>query len=49
MIPAYALETVSAYEHTLLWVNPATPDLDKEQKFDHYPDSSDYVVLLERR
>jgi len=38
-LPAYAFETVSGYEHTLLWVNPTTPDLNKEQKFDRYPDS----------
>jgi len=38
-VPAYAFETVSGYEHTLLWVNPTTPDLNKEPKFDRYPDS----------
>ena len=38
-LPAYAFETVSGYEHTLLWVNPTTPDLNKEPKFDRYPDS----------
>src|SRR5258707_5224721 len=38
-LPAYALETVSGYEHTLFWVNPATPDLNQEQKRDHYRDS----------
>src|SRR5260370_38786509 len=38
-LPAYAFETVSGYEHTLFWVNPTTPDLKKEQKFDRYPAS----------
>jgi mannose-6-phosphate isomerase-like protein (cupin superfamily) len=38
-LPAYAFETVRGYEHTLFWVNPVTPDLNKEQKFDLYPDS----------
>jgi hypothetical protein len=36
---AYEFKTVPGYEHTLLWVNPATPDLGKKQRFDHYPDS----------
>jgi len=36
---AYAFKTVRGYEHTLVWVNPATPDLGKEQRFDSYPDS----------
>jgi hypothetical protein len=36
---AYAFKTVPGYEHTLVWVNPATPDLGKEQRFDSYPDS----------
>jgi len=38
-LPAYEFETVPGYEHTLIWVNPATPDLSKQQKFDSYPDS----------
>jgi len=38
-VPAYAFATVSGYEHTLLWVNPTTPDLNKEPKFERYPDS----------
>ena len=38
-LPAYEFKTVPGYEHTLIWVNPATPDLSKEQKFDRYPDS----------
>jgi mannose-6-phosphate isomerase-like protein (cupin superfamily) len=37
-LPPYAFESVPGYEHTLLWVNPATPDLNKEQRFDRYPD-----------
>jgi hypothetical protein len=41
MHSAYA--TVSpdggSYRHTLFWMNPATPDLHKEQKFEFYPDS----------
>ena len=36
---AYEFKTVPGYEHTLIWVNPATPELSKEQKFDRYPDS----------
>jgi hypothetical protein len=36
---AYEFNSVPGYEHTLIWVNPATPDLSKEQKFDRYPDS----------
>jgi mannose-6-phosphate isomerase-like protein (cupin superfamily) len=38
-LPAYEFETVPGYEHTLIWVNPAIPDLSKEQRFDRYPDS----------
>jgi mannose-6-phosphate isomerase-like protein (cupin superfamily) len=38
-IDAYQFKTVPGYEHTLIWVNPATPDLSKEQRFDRYPDS----------
>jgi hypothetical protein len=38
-LPAYEFRTVPGYEHTLIWVNPATPDLSKEQRFDRYPDS----------
>jgi hypothetical protein len=36
---AYEFRTVPGYEHTLIWVNLATPDLSKEQRFDLYPDS----------
>jgi mannose-6-phosphate isomerase-like protein (cupin superfamily) len=36
---AYEFRTVPGYEHTLIWVNPTTPDLRKEQRFDSYPDS----------
>ena len=35
----YEFKTVSGYEHTLVWVNPTTPDLREEQRFDRYPDS----------
>jgi len=35
----YEFKTVPGYKHTLIWVNPATPDLSKEQRFDRYPDS----------
>jgi len=38
-LPAYEFKTVPGYEHTLIWVNPAIPDLSKEQRFDRYPDS----------
>src|SRR5580692_9863261 len=36
---AYEFKTVPGYEHTLIWVNAATPDLSNEQRFDSYPDS----------
>jgi len=36
---AYEFKTVPGYGHTLIWVNPTTPDLSEEQRFDHYPDS----------
>jgi mannose-6-phosphate isomerase-like protein (cupin superfamily) len=36
---AYEFQSVPSYEHTLVWVNPATPDLREEQRFDSYPDS----------
>jgi hypothetical protein len=38
-LPAYEFKTVPGYEHTLIWVNPATPDLREEQRLDRYPDS----------
>jgi len=38
-IETYEFRTVPGYEHTLIWVNPVTPDLSKEQRFDRYPDS----------
>jgi mannose-6-phosphate isomerase-like protein (cupin superfamily) len=38
-LPAYEFKTVPGYQHTLVWVNPAIPDLSKEQRFDGYPDS----------
>ena len=37
---AYEFKTVPGYEHTLIWVNPTTPDLGKEQRFDSYPTPS---------
>jgi mannose-6-phosphate isomerase-like protein (cupin superfamily) len=36
-LPAYEFKTVPGYEHTLIWVNPATPVLSTEQRFDRYP------------
>jgi hypothetical protein len=36
---AYQFKTVPGYEHTLISVSGATPDLSKEQRFDRYPDS----------
>jgi hypothetical protein len=36
---AYQIKSVPNYEHTLVWVNPTTPDLREEQRFDPYPDS----------
>src|ERR1700719_3872957 len=38
-IQAYQFKTVPGYEHTLIWVNAATPDLNKDQRFDRYPAS----------
>jgi mannose-6-phosphate isomerase-like protein (cupin superfamily) len=38
-LPAYEFKTVPGYEHTLIWVNPTTPDLSEEQRFDRYPNS----------
>jgi mannose-6-phosphate isomerase-like protein (cupin superfamily) len=35
----YGFKTVPGYHHTLIWVNPAAPDLSKEQRFDSYPGS----------
>jgi hypothetical protein len=35
---AYQFKTVAGYD-TLIGVNPASPDLNKEQRFDSYPDS----------
>jgi hypothetical protein len=39
LLLAYEFKTVPGYEHTLIWVNPATPDLSRQQRFDSYPDS----------
>ena len=36
---AYEFKTVPGYEHTLIWLNAATPDLRQQQRFDRYPDS----------
>ncbi len=36
---AYEFKAVPGYEHTLVWVNPATPDLSEEQRLGSYPDS----------
>jgi hypothetical protein len=38
-LQAYRFKSVPNYEHTLVWVNPTTPDLREEQRFDRYPDS----------
>ena len=38
-VQAYEFKTVPGYEHTLIWLNAATPDLRNEQRFDRYPDS----------
>ena len=38
-LKAYQFKTVPGYEHTLMWINPAIPDLSYEQRFDRYPDS----------
>jgi len=38
-LQAYEFRSVPSYEHTLVWVNPTTPDLREEQRFDRYPDS----------
>jgi mannose-6-phosphate isomerase-like protein (cupin superfamily) len=36
---AYEFKSVPNYEHTLVWVNPSTPNLRNEQRFDRYPES----------
>jgi hypothetical protein len=36
---AYQFRSVPDYEHTLVWVNPTTPDLREDQRFDRYPES----------
>jgi cupin domain len=36
---AYQFKTVPGYEHTLIWLNAATPDLSNEQRLERYPDS----------
>jgi hypothetical protein len=36
---AYEFKSVPDYEHTLVWVNPTTPDLREEQRLDRYPES----------
>jgi hypothetical protein len=36
---AYQFRSVPDYEHTLVWLNPTTPDLRQEQRFDRYPES----------
>jgi hypothetical protein len=38
-LPGYVFKSVSGYEHTLVWANPTTPDLRKEQRFERYPES----------
>jgi hypothetical protein len=38
-LQAYEFKSVPSYEHTLVWVNPTTPNLREEQRFDRYPDS----------
>jgi len=38
-LAAYHFKSVPDYERTLVWVNPTTPDLRDEQRFDRYPAS----------
>jgi mannose-6-phosphate isomerase-like protein (cupin superfamily) len=38
-VETYEFKSVPGYRHTLIWVNPSTPDLSQEQRFDRYPDS----------
>jgi mannose-6-phosphate isomerase-like protein (cupin superfamily) len=38
-LQAYQFKTVPGYQHTLMWVNAAIPDLSQEQRFESYPDS----------
>jgi hypothetical protein len=38
-LQAYEFKSVPSYKHTLVWVNPTTPDVREEQRFDRYPDS----------
>jgi hypothetical protein len=39
LLLAYQFKTVPGYEHTLIWINPAIPDLSNEQRVGRYPDS----------
>ena len=38
-LSAYEFKTVPGYEPTLIWANPTTPDLRKQQRFNDHPDS----------
>jgi mannose-6-phosphate isomerase-like protein (cupin superfamily) len=38
-LAAYQFKTVPGYEHSLIWVNPTTPDLSTERRFNSYSDS----------
>jgi hypothetical protein len=38
-IQPYSFKSVPGYQHSLIWLNAATPDLRQPQTFDRYPDS----------
>jgi mannose-6-phosphate isomerase-like protein (cupin superfamily) len=39
VVETYEFKSVPGYRHTLVWVNPAIPDLGQQQRFDKYPES----------
>jgi hypothetical protein len=46
---AYEFKSGPDYEHTLVWVNPVTPDLREEQRFDRYPGQAGHLRLQKGR
>jgi len=51
-LPAYEFKTVPGCEYTLTSVNPESPDLREEQRFDRYPDTvvpANLVLVLRLR
>jgi mannose-6-phosphate isomerase-like protein (cupin superfamily) len=39
VVRAYDFKSVPGYQHALMWVNPVTPDLSREQRMGDYPES----------